>query len=37
MLYQITQNLYVNNKSLVNNMLYAYNIKDFPKDLQGRY
>ncbi len=32
MSYQIPQELHVN-KSYVNNMLYAYNVKHFPKDL----
>ncbi|WP_155591673.1 GNAT family N-acetyltransferase [Lysinibacillus cavernae] len=37
MTYQITQQLNTTNRSFVNNMLYEYNVKHFPKDLQGRY
>ncbi|WP_338654651.1 GNAT family N-acetyltransferase [Lysinibacillus sp. Y5S-8] len=37
MSYQITQERHKKNKAYVNNMLYEYNVKHFPKDLQGRY
>ncbi len=37
MQYKITQEQNERKKSLINNKLYEYNLKHFPKDLRGRY
>lgn len=37
MQYKISQEQNERKKSLINNKLYEYNLKHFPKDLRGRY
>ena len=37
MTYHITQNLDKSDKNYIDNQLYEYNLKHFPKDLRGRY
>jgi len=37
MQYKILQEQNEHKKSLINNKLYEYNLKHFPKDLRGRY